>query len=137
MSINLYGNMNLMTSALNGFSARSSAISQNLANINTPGYKRETVSFENELKNIMTSKNATVGLSKTNYKHIGPDKDLNGFKPTIVKEEGYSTRKDKSNVNPDIEMIELAKTNIMYNTLTDQISRRFSKLQSVIAEGAK
>lgn len=137
MSINLYGNMNLMTSALNGYSARSSAVSQNLANVNTPGYKRETVSFENELKNMISNKNTAVGLEKTNPKHIGPDNSLNGFKPRVVKEEGYSTRKDKSNVNPDIEMIELAKTNIMYNALIDRISGRFSKLQSVIAEGAK
>lgn len=136
MGINLYGNMNLMSSALSGFSARSNTISQNLANVNTPGYKRETVSFENELKNMLSNKNTSVHLAKTDKNHIGPN-SADGFSPKIIKEEGYSTRKDKSSVNPDIEMIELAKTNIMYNTLTDQINRRFTKLQTVISEGGK
>ena len=135
---NLYGNMDLLTAAMDGSALRHETINNNLANVNTPGFKKTTTSFEEELNNIITNKNTKLNLKKTDEKHMGKDKQtLKNFEPTMNIHKETSTRRDKNNVNPDIEMINLAKTTIMYNALTDQVNRRFSKIQSVITEGGK
>lgn len=134
----LYGNLDLLTAALDGSSAKHNAISNNLANVNTPGYKKTTVNFESELRNIMENKSSKLSLNKTNQKHIGKDKTtLQNFQPSMNVHENTSTRRDKNNVNPDIEMIELAKNTIMYNAIADRISGKFTRIQSVISEGGK
>lgn len=138
MSNNLYGNMDILNVALNGNSARYESISKSLANVNTPGFKKSTVDFESELQNIISNKNTKVTLNKTNKKHMGKEsQSLESFQPSIEVENSTSTRRDKNNVNPDIEMMNLAKTTVMYNALTDQINRKFTKIQSVITEGGK
>lgn len=134
----LYGNMDLLNAALNGSSIKHEAISNNLANVNTPGYKKTTVNFESELRNIIDNRNTKLTLDKTDNSHMGKNiKTLENFESDLNVHRDTSTRRDKNNVNPDIEMIELAKNTIMYNALTDQINRKFSKIQSVIAEGGK
>lgn len=134
----LYGNLDILTSALDASSFKNKTISNNLANVNTPGYKKSTVNFESELKNIIDGRNTKLGLNKTNSKHMGKQKStLQNFQPNVNVHENTSNRRDKNNVNPDVEMIELAKNTIMYNALADRVSGKFSKIQSVIAEGGK
>ena len=134
----LYGNMDILKTALDGSSLRYEAISNNLANVNTPNYKRTTVEFENELQKVISGENTKLTLTKTHDKHMGKGKlNIENFEPTINKINNISTRKDKNNVNPDIEMIDMAKTIIKYNALTDQISRKFNGIQNVISEGGK
>ncbi len=134
----VYGNLDLLTAALDGSSMKHNAISNNLANVNTPGYKKTTINFESELRSIMEDKTSKLNLNKTNKKHMGKEKaSLQNFQPDMKINKDISTRRDKNNVNPDIEMIELAKNTIMYNALADRISGKFTKLQSVISEGGK
>lgn len=134
----LYGNMDLMKAALDGSSLRYEAISNNMANINTPGYKKTTVSFENELQRLMGTGSRKLTLEKTNPKHIGKTRSsLENFKASVEKHEDTSSRRDKNNVNPDTEMINMAKTVITYNAIIDQINRKFNNIQSVITEGGK
>lgn len=134
----LYGNMDVLTAALDGSSLKNKTISNNLANVNTPGYKKSTVNFESELRSIIEGKNTKLSLNKTNNRHLGKGSgSLQNFQPNVDVHENTSTRRDKNNVNPDIEMIELAKNTIVYNALADRISGKFSKIQSVIAEGGK
>lgn len=138
MSSNLYGNMDVLNVALNGNSARYESISKSLANVNTPEFKKSTVDFESELQNVISNKNTKVALNKTNEKHMGKgNQTLETFQPSIDVQSDTSTRRDENNVNPDIEMMNLAKTTVMYNALTDQINRKFTKIQSVITEGGK
>ncbi len=138
MISNIYGNMDVLKAALDGTSARYENISNNLANVNTPGFKKSTVDFESQLNDIIANKNTKLTLCKTNNKHMGKGaQNLKNFESTTKVHEDTSTRRDKNNVNPDVEMINLAKTSITYNALADRISGNVSKLQSVISEGGK
>ena len=134
----VYGNLDLLTAALDGSSMKHNAISNNLSNVNTPGFKKTTINFESELRSIMEDKVSKLNLNKTNKNHMGKERSsLQNFQPDMKINKDISTRRDKNNVNPDIEMIELAKNTIMYNALADRISGKFTKLQSVISEGGK
>ena len=135
---NIYGNMDILMAGLDGTSKRYENISNNLANVNTPGFKKSTVDFESQLSDVIANRNTKLPLCKTNSKHMGKGaQSLKNFEPTLKIHEDTSTRRDKNNVNPDVEMINLAKTSITYNALADRISGNLSKVQSVITEGGK
>ena len=57
--------INLLEKALAGSSLRHKVISNNIANINTPGYKRMEVSFEEELAAVAQRETRQSGISLT------------------------------------------------------------------------
>ncbi|SHH27594.1 flagellar basal-body rod protein FlgB [Caloranaerobacter azorensis DSM 13643] len=129
----MFSTVNFLNFALNGTWLRHEAISNNIANANTPGYKRVRVEFENILKENLEDK--SVKLEVTNKLHIRSRHD--NFEPIVVKEINTSTRLDENNVDIDIEMAELAKNTIMYNALIRQTISEFGRIKSVINEGRR
>lgn len=128
-----YNNINFYKKALDGTWERNKAITNNIANENTPNYKRKVVSFENQLKeSIKTSK---LDLKTTNNKHIKLNKS--SFAPITSVDTSTSYRLDGNNVNIDMETGDLAKNTIMYNALVQQITNDFRKIKNVIQEGSK
>ena len=131
--------INYLKRALDGAGARQKAISNNIANVNTPGYKRKDVDFLSTLKNKVESDNKTLNLKRTNNQHLTATGNLNSARTKfeITTEQGTSFKNDDNNVDVDVEMTELAKNNIYYNTLTNQINTKFSMLKNVISKGGK
>lgn len=127
----LYNNIDFYKKALDGTWDRNKAINSNLANINTPNYKRKTVSFEDQLKNSIDKKN--IELERTNEKHIKNRSQK--FSPSFDIKNSMAARIDGNNVNIDTENAELAKNTIMYNALVQQISGEFQKIKNIISEG--
>ncbi len=130
-----YENINFLQNALDGTWLRNEAISNNIANVNTPGYKKITVEFENMLKDQISS--SSVSLKVTDDKHIGSSNSVDNFQPLVKVNRNTSARKDGNNVNIDVEMGDLAKNSIMYDGLIRQISRKFTGIKTIIQEGGK
>ncbi len=97
---------------------RNEAISQNLANVDTPGYKKKVVPFENLLKDAMSDKE----LDKMDIKMVEDNTNL-------------STRLDGNNVDIESETVAEAANTIKYNTLIQSLNGQFSRLRSSIREG--
>ncbi len=132
---NCFSTVNYLKKALDGTYLRNEAISNNISNVNTPGYKKSKVEFEDILKN--ETKDNNIRLNVTNKEHITFLNKSLKFQSIIEKEESYSTRKDGNNVNIDTEMADLAKNTIMYNALIRQVSDKLSQIRTVINEGRK
>lgn len=132
---NCFSTVNYLKKALDGTYLRNEAISNNISNVNTPGYKKSKVEFEDMLKN--ETKDDNIRLNVTNKEHITFLNKSLKFQSIIEKEESYSMRKDGNNVNIDTEMADLAKNTIMYNALIRQVSDKFSQIRTVINEGRK
>lgn len=129
----IYNNIDLYKKALNGTWQRNNAISNNIANENTPNYKRKIVSFEDQLKKSM--ENRSINLKTTHLNHISkPNQDL---QPKIREDKSVSYRIDGNNVNIDTETADLAKNTIMYDALIRQVMGEFEKIKNVITEGSK
>ncbi|MFA5575797.1 MAG: flagellar basal body rod protein FlgB [Tissierellaceae bacterium] len=128
-----FNNIDFYKKAIDGSWLRHQAISQNIANVNTPEYKRKLVTFEDQLKDAMGK--SKVSLRKTNEKHIS--KGTNQFSPKLLEDKSTSYRIDGNNVNIDTESAELAKNDIMYNAMVNQVISEFEKIKNVIAEGSK
>lgn len=104
---------------LDASSLRNTVISDNLANVDTPGFKRSDVSFEGILED--ETRRTTEGE----------------WKPKVVADTTTSMRQDGNNVDIDAEMTKLAENTIYYEALIRQISSQFSALRSAITEGRR
>jgi len=121
----------VLESALSAASLRHKVISNNIANVNTPGFKRSDVVFEDKLAEAMGQSSAL--LSRTNSRHLSASQD--DFTPSIVTDSSTSMRSDGNNVDIDSEMANLAKNNIFYEAVATVLSKYFSTLNSAIKEG--
>ena len=118
--------------ALSASSLRQKVISNNISNVNTPGYKKGEVLFEDMLQSVMTSDK--LPMVQTNARHL----PLHSSGMPIAKTQvngNTSIRTDGNNVDIDVEMADLAKNSIYYNAVVQQLSSYFSGIKSAIKEG--
>ncbi len=120
--------LSLMNKSLDGTWAQQQAISDNIANYETPGYKRKYVSFEDELKQV---------LDQTNKKKSQVVNDIKQQKIVLGVADDETSRADGNNVNIDYENIQLARSQLQYRAVSQQLSAHFSRLRSAISSGAK
>lgn len=123
--------LKVLEQSLAASSLRHKVVSNNIANVNTPGFKKSDVVFESKLQDALN--NNRLAMSQTNEKHLG-GRQTAGFTPSIVTD-NYSIRTDGNNVDIDAEMANLAKNTIYYDAAAQQVSIYFSNLKSVIKEG--
>ena len=106
---------------------RNEAISNNIANVDTPGYKRQDVAFDSVLQQAlgnnryqsMDDKVANVNLSR-----------LRGR--AYVDYANYSYRLDGNNVDIENENVMLAENQLKYQGLISSINQEFTNLQTVM-----
>ena len=124
---NAFDYINVLDKAADASWLRNDAISNNIANADTPGYKRQDVNFETQLAKALRSSRYTSMDSKfANVK-------MNRLNPiTYTDYSGYSYRIDGNNVDPDTEGVYLAKNQVVYQGLTQSINQEFKNLQSVM-----
>ena len=121
-----FENIDLMGRALSGSWQKNSAIANNIANVNTPGYKRQTVNFQEVLRNQMDM-NEAVKLKLTNPKHMDPNLNTD-FSVETINDTSY--RVDDNNVDIDVENAEMAKNTIYYNAVVNQVNGQFNRLKT-------
>ena len=109
---------------------KNEVISSNIANIDTPGYKRKKAEFGD----LLNAQLSSSSLNLTNARHIPATKNqVNGV--TISTDTStFNMRTDENNVNIDTEMSDLSKNSIYYNVLTQRATGEISKLESVIRD---
>lgn len=126
--------------ALNGLSARQRAISNNLANIDTPEFKASDVRFEEQLRSAMARdrREPSVRLISHHPRHFGEETDdIEEIRPTVLRMDNTTMRVDGNNVDIDREMVRLAETAITYNALVQLTSSRLSLARYLVNEGRR
>ena len=125
----VYNYIDILGKAADGAWARNEAIANNIANVDTPGYKRQDVSFETELQHALKAskyKSLDAKVADAN-KHLSR---LDARAYTDIP--NWSYRMDKNNVDVDTENVELASNQIKYNGITTSIDNEFKNLKAVI-----
>jgi len=126
-------NFQVLTKGLDVAALRHQVISQNIANVNTPGYKIKKVSFESELQRSL--KEYGIKGTITNNKHIPLGRlNVSEIRPKLNFMTNTNYRNDKNNVDIDTEMAKLAKNNLIYQTITESLNREISKTRLVISK---
>jgi flagellar basal-body rod protein FlgB len=120
---NLFGpHADNLSRAMDRTSQRQSLLMQNLANVNTPKYKRQDTDFNIALNQEM-------------------DKEMDEFDAAFERRSARdsssssSLRLDKNNVDMEYEVMSIAETETRFSALTELTGRYFSGLKSVIREG--
>jgi flagellar basal-body rod protein FlgB len=124
-------NMGVLSRAMDASMLRARTISNNIANVTTPGYRRVEVNFEEELKNALDKKN--LQGFQTDEKHIDfGRKSLQDVHAEAYHPNDPSMSSGVNNVDIDTEMAKLAETQITYNYLTKFSQGIFKKLNASI-----
>jgi flagellar basal-body rod protein FlgB len=119
--------------ALQGLSMRSKAIAGNLANINVPDYKRQTVNFEEQLQQAQGKQRLSdIPLTTTNAKHFS--NTVNNIREINlqIETDPSSIFVDKNNVDIDREMLDLTKTGLSYKAVTGLTKRYFDQMKGIV-----
>lgn len=122
---NAFNYVNVLSKAADASWTRNSIISNNIANVNTPNYKRQDLDFESCLRGaIGNGDDLEQAVQNVSIDELNPD--------VYTEFSTLSTRMDGNNVDIDVESASLAENQIKYYTLLDSISQEFSRLKSVI-----
>lgn len=127
INTNIYNYINVLDKAADAANTRNEIIANNLANVDTPNYKRKDVAFENLLEQ------ALVGSGTLDERITNVNAHLPRFNGTIYTDSStLSYRLDGNNVDVDTESAMLAENQIRYNTLVSQIGQEFARYKTVL-----
>lgn len=130
--------IDLLEKGLQAASIRQAVIANNIANANTPGFKRSTVVFEEELKRATKAEERNRSLEAQAPGSGGLPAPMSArVAPRIIIDGSTSVRNDGNNVDIEIENALMAENQIWYSALTRQISEHFARLRMAISEGRR
>ena len=118
----------LIKNGLQASNLRAKTISNNMANINTKGYKRFSVVFEDNLKN--DGGVSDIQLKRTDARHFTDDGTTNNM--SIVRDNSTSMKTDGNNVDLEIEKVNQAANTLKYYALITLASSKLTSLKTAI-----
>ncbi|MDF2906545.1 MAG: hypothetical protein K0R34_1866 [Herbinix sp.] len=123
---NAFNYINLLDKAADASWKRNEVIANNIANVDTPGYKRKDVQFESYLMSVLIGDNSLD-------KRVG-EANLESLDASVYTDNSnLSFRLDGNNVDIDTESANMAENQIRYYSLMDSMTQEFSRLRTVLA----
>ncbi|WP_019532528.1 flagellar basal body rod protein FlgB [Paenibacillus ginsengihumi] len=120
--------LQLVERSLDAAALRQRVIADNVANVDTPNFKRSEVQFEELLRQEMNG--SLVGY-RTDPRHI-PIGEPGLALPRVVQDTSTIVNNNLNNVDIDYEMSLMALNQLRYNTMIEQVSGTFNKLRTSI-----
>lgn len=118
----------MLDKAADAANSRNEIISNNIANVDTPNYKRKDVSFQSYLEQ------ALIGGEPLDERVSEINTHLSDFGGLIYTDSStLSYRLDGNNVDIDTESAMLAENQIRYNALVEQIGQEFARYKTVLS----
>lgn len=122
--------LNVLQKGLEASSLRQQVLANNVANIDTPNFKRSDVDFQTVLGAALGEKSNILPLNLTSSRHISGLAEGGGA--GIVTDQTTALRNDGNNVDIDKEMSNVAENGLYYNALTSTLSLQLGLLKMVI-----
>ncbi len=107
----------LLSKLMDASALRQRVIGQNVANVNTPGYRRLDIAFEEELAKRLREGAANFG-------------DLSA---EVIESDSQPLRADGNNVDIDKEMGQLSKNALLYQTYGQILTSKLATMRSAIS----
>ncbi|AHF07763.1 flagellar basal body rod protein FlgB [Desulfitobacterium metallireducens] len=122
--------MTVLEKGLDASSLRQKVLSDNIANVDTPNFKRSDVDFQQILGEALGEPGPNLPLKITSPQHIQgvSGKGQSG----VVKDETTTFRNDGNNVDIDREMANVAENSLYYNSVTQTVSNQLGLLRMAI-----
>lgn len=131
MIINLLNDVSFKTlqAGLEAANLRQSTITSNIANSDTPYFKRSEVKFEELLQNEMNGNVKSLTGKLTNERHIPIGLTSNTPTAQITTDNNTSMNNNENNVDIDKEMSLLAENQLRYNAYIEQVSEQIKMMR--------
>lgn len=129
LKTNAFSYINMMDRALDASFLRETVIAHNIANVDTPTYKRKDVQFQNILDTKLREHFARTKSIDKAVASLRPD-EIRPLK--YIDYPNFSYRIDKNNVDIDTENVELASEQLRYQTMSTSVNNDFGRLKTVI-----
>ncbi len=107
----------LLANCLDAAALRHRVISNNLANVNTPGFHRQEVSFEDTFSRVLQREGEARAAA---------------VRPRVIESPGGTARQDGNTVDIDKEMGDLNKNALMFNAFTQFLLGQIATMRSAI-----
>jgi flagellar basal-body rod protein FlgB len=118
----------ILVKAMDAASMRHRAISNNIANVETPGYVRQKVSFESALHQALETPDVMQRVREM---------QIDAVEPTTENDTASPLRENGNNVDADREMAALAENTLDYQAVLQTYNMRDQMLRTAIYEGKK
>lgn len=123
----------VLTASMRGHEARNTALANNIANAETPGYKRVDVQFEAALAQAVHDDRSRAGSASA----LGASSPQGGGRtaglmPSVSTVGTTTMRVDGGNVDPDDEMAQLSANQLAHQTVVSLLDKRFSQFRTAI-----
>ncbi|MBU9714560.1 flagellar basal body rod protein FlgB [Evansella tamaricis] len=123
----------LLQTAMSSAMTRQKTIANNIANADTPNYKAKKTVFTHELNQAMDRQRMDAHLTDKRHFPFGGNSRADGAR--VVERKDTQMNNNGNNVDIDMEMADLAKNQIYYNTLIDRLNGRFNSIRTVLGQG--
>jgi len=131
---NLFKPMDVLQKGLSANWMRNAVIRNNIANVETPGFKASDLEFESLFRRAIEEGGFVGTRSHVLHKEIGTG-NLHNIRPRIYQRRDLSMRYDGNNVDIESENVKLAQTQIQYNTIMEKLNSEIRRLRMAISEG--
>lgn len=128
-------NMAIMHRAMDVGVLRYNVISDNLANADTPNFKRTDVTFESQLKRALDSETKRVPEGAlTHSRHIPFNRSLDWRQVQPRRQLDFLSTTDNNgnNVNAEAETMAALQTQMTYSLLSSAMSTQFNQISLVV-----
>jgi flagellar basal-body rod protein FlgB len=128
-------NLDILKTSMDVALLRRDVIADNLANSDTPNFKRSMINFESELKRALDSENIKpFPTLMTDERHMSFERPKNYREVEPIKVWDYlSTAKNNgNNVDIEVETMNMLKNQLIYQTMSTVIQNKFSRVNIVL-----
>jgi len=126
--------MDVMQRGLSASWQRNAVIRNNIANIETPGFKASNLEFESLLRRAAEEGGFVAARTHENHRAFGSG-DINSVRPLITQSRDLSMRADGNNVDIESENVKMVQNSLFYNTLMEKMNSEIRRLRMAINEG--
>lgn len=129
----IYGNgLALSEKLLDNLWMRQNVTQNNIANVDTPGFKAQYVSFEEELASRLTGAGGGTGGRFGRLVREAVEDAISGSVPGIYTTSDQSTRLDGNTVDMDQEQADLVRTALEYQYALNSVNNDINRLRTAI-----
>jgi flagellar basal-body rod protein FlgB len=123
----------VLKKTLDAQSTRQRAHAQNIANAETPGYRRVAVDFESQLQSVLGD-NGAGAMARSDPRHMNSNgaASLEDLQARVRIEQPDGDETGVNGVNIDEEMAEMAETQLRYLAALELLKRRYTNLKAAI-----
>ena len=124
--------LDAMENYMTRLSKRQQVVASNIANIDTPGYKTQDISFHATMEELLSG--PASGMKHTRPEHL-EEWSFVTSEPQVFEVGGLPMRPDQNNVDIDREMLKLGETSFGYSMMAQLLRSKFRTIGSSINEG--